>query len=96
MSVSFPASVTCDRCGVTTTTIRVAVTKLKPQSEMHLKMPAGWCATSLPESGELFITCPTCPPTLVSIPPVPIVNEIDVVDDPATDPTLRPPPLPKL
>jgi hypothetical protein len=93
VGVDFPASVTCDKCGVKKSSVKVVVTKLKPQVEMHFKMPNGWNIVSLPESGEMLTTCPSCPPTLVSIPPV---NPADVGEDPTTDPTLRPPPLPKI
>jgi hypothetical protein len=89
VGLDFPASVVCDKCGQHKTVLKLALTKLKPQTEMHLKLPPGWAVTSLPESGDLYITCPSCPPTLVSIPPV-------QPEDPATDPTMRPPPLPKL
>ena len=87
--LNFPASVVCDRCGVAKTTVKIEVSKLKPQPEMHLKLPAGWVVSSRPDSMDLLITCPHCPPVLVSIPPS------AVIEDPATDPTMRPPPLPK-
>lgn len=100
MGLNYSATVTCDKCGVKKTTAKMTVTKLKPTAEMHLNLPEGWGVTSLMESGDMFINCPTCPPTLVSIPPVPssvvIADNDDVHEDPTTDPTLRPPPLPKL
>jgi hypothetical protein len=86
MGLDFPVTVVCDKCGAQTTTIRVAITKLKPQAEMHVRLPDGWAASSLPESGELLITCPSCPPTLVTVPPV------ATTPDPAMDPTVPPPP----
>jgi hypothetical protein len=90
MGLEYIASVLCDKCGITKTTAKVVVTMLKPRPEMHLKLPEAWVISSKPESGELLITCPRCPPVLVSIPPS------AVVEDPATDPTmLQPPPLPK-
>jgi hypothetical protein len=84
MGLAIPASVECDKCGEKAV-IRVALTKLKPHAEMHLKLPEGWAVSSLHESGELFITCPNCPPTLVTSRPAP-------ADDPASDPTVPPPP----
>jgi hypothetical protein len=96
VGLNLSATVTCDKCGIKKTAAKVTITKLKPSVEMHLVMPEGWGVSSLLESGDMFINCPTCPPTLVSIPPVPIVDLEDVVEDPATDPTLRPPPLPKV
>jgi len=93
MGLNFPASVVCDKCGVKKTAIRMVVDKLKPQLEMHVKLPEGWHVSSMPESGDLLITCPNCPPTLVSIMPI---RPEDIVEDPATDPTLKPPPLPKI
>jgi hypothetical protein len=86
MGLNFTATVTCDKCGVQKAAIKIAITKLKPQVDMHLRLPEGWAVSSLPESGELLITCPTCPPTLVTVPPVAIEA------DPATDPTIPPPP----
>jgi hypothetical protein len=85
MGLEFPASASCDKCS-RKTTFKVVVTKLH-RTEMHLKMPDGWIASSKPESGELLLTCPSCKPVLVSIPPIPI-DESDLVGDPATDPTL--------
>lgn len=94
MGLNFPATVTCDKCGVRKTSVKLEITELKPHVAMHLKMPDGWIVSSKPESGELLITCPKCPPVLVSIPPIP-VSDSEIMD-PATDPTLRPPPLPKV
>jgi hypothetical protein len=84
MGLAIPASVECDKCGEKAV-IRVALTKLKPHAEMHLVLPEGWAVSSLPESGELFITCPNCPPTLVTARPVP-------AGDPASAPTILPAP----
>lgn len=94
MGLSFPATCACDRCGKRSA-VRLEVTGLKPQPAMHLQLPDGWAVSSKPESGELLITCPACPAVLVSIPPPVVVTEAEVMD-PATDPTLRPPPLPKV
>ncbi len=102
MPLDFLSTATCDRCSHKTHA-RIVVTKLKPHPEMHLSLPAGWQVSSMPESEELLITCPKCPPTLVSIPPpppVPIaeslppipISESELFQDPATDPTMRPPP----
>jgi hypothetical protein len=85
MGLDLPASVTCDKCGVQRAAINIVLTKLRPQPEMHLRLPAGWTVSSLAESGELLITCPSCPSTLVTVPPVPID------EDPATGPTEPPP-----
>jgi hypothetical protein len=95
MGIEFPVSVECDKCSKRTT-FRVVITKLKPNAEMHLKMVHGWLATSLPESGELLVTCPDCNPMLVSIAPPPLSPSsladleevVEVVGDPATDPTM--------
>ena len=84
MGLAFPASVECDKCGEKAV-VRVALTKLKPQPDMHLKLPEGWVVSTLLESGELLITCPDCPPTLVTARPPPDEN-------PASDPTMGPPP----
>jgi hypothetical protein len=92
MGIEFPASVKCDKCPKRTT-FRVVITKLKPHVDMHLKMTDGWSASSLPESGELLVTCPDCNPMLVSMMPPPLaqpeeISEVEVVGDPATDPTM--------
>jgi len=68
VGVDLSAGVACDKCGKKAI-LRVALTKLRPQIEMHLKLPAGWEASSLEDSGDLYITCPTCPPLLVTVPP---------------------------
>jgi len=83
MGLALPASVECDKCGEKAT-MSVALAKLKPHPEMYLRLPAGWAVSSRPESGELLITCPNCPPTLVTVQPPP--------NDPATVPTEPPPP----
>lgn len=83
MGLDFSAGVACDKCGKKAV-IRVALTKLRPQPEMHLRLPEGWTVSSLLDSGDLHITCPECPPILVTVPP-PDVTDI------ATDPTLPPP-----
>ena len=84
MGLAFPANVECDKCGEKATA-GVALAKLNPHPEMYLRLPEGWAVSSRPESGELLITCPSCPPTLVTVlPPAP--------EDPATDPTEPPPP----
>lgn len=93
MPLDYPATAVCDRCG-RKTSARVVVTRLKPHPEMHLKLPNGWGVSSMPESEELLITCFSCPPVLVSIPPI-AVTDAEIISDPATDPTMRPPPLPK-
>lgn len=92
MGLNFPATITCDKCG-SPAAVDLEVTSLKPQVAMHLKLPDGWVASSKPESAELLTTCPNCPPVLVSVPPA-AVSETFM--DPTTDPTLRPPPLPKI
>ncbi|HEY1696086.1 MAG TPA: hypothetical protein VGG39_28160 [Polyangiaceae bacterium] len=84
MPLDFAADAACDICGARAS-LRMAVTKLRPQPEMHLALPQGWAVASLEDSGDLHITCPTCPPILVTVPP-------PEVGDPSTDPTLRPPP----
>jgi hypothetical protein len=89
MPLEFPATATCEKCS-RKTIFKIVVTKLHPHTDMHLRMPGGWAASSKPESGELLITCPTCSPVLISIPPIPI-DESDLVGDPATDPTLLAP-----
>jgi hypothetical protein len=98
MSLDFPASVSCDKCGVRTSA-KLVVDKLKPNVEMHLRLPAGWTVSSMPESGDLFTSCPKCPPVLVTIPPselVPVSSDDDHAGPIATGPTLKPPPLPKI
>ena len=90
MGIEFPSSVKCDKCPARTT-FRVVITKLKPNVEMHVKMTQGWTSTSLPDSGEMLVTCPDCNPMLVSMMPPPLsqeISEVDVVGDPATDPTM--------
>ena len=88
MGIEFPVSAACDKCP-SRTTFRVVIDKLKPMFEGHLKMTEGWAATTLSESGELFVTCPKCNPVLVSVMPPPVQDEdIEVVGDPATDPTM--------
>jgi len=99
MGLEFPTSASCDKCP-RRTTFKLVVAKLRPQVEMHVKMPPGWLVSSLPESGDLLITCPSCKPALVSLlpaaPVAPDTEEIvelqDVLDigDPATDPTMLP------
>ena len=86
MGLDFAASVACDHCGAKAL-IRVGVTKLRPQAEMHLRLPAGWVASTLLDSSDLYITCRSCPPPLMTVPPPPAV-------DPARDPTEPPPPPP--
>ncbi len=92
MGIEFPASVKCDKCPKRTT-FRVVITKLKPNVEQHFKMTQGWTTTTLPESGEMLVTCPDCNPMLVSMMPPPSaqaeeLGELDIVGDPATDPTM--------
>jgi hypothetical protein len=86
VGVDLSAAVVCDKCGKKAI-IRVVLTKLRPQAEMHLRLPTGWGASSLEDSGDLFINCPTCPAPLVTEPPPPVSW-----DDEAFDPTLPPPP----
>jgi hypothetical protein len=83
MGLDFAATGSCDKYGGRAV-IRLAVTKLKPHAETHLRLPEGWSVSSLPESGELLITCPNCPPTLVTEPPPP-------EGDPTSDPAIPPP-----
>jgi hypothetical protein len=83
MGLALPASVTCDKCGERAAG-SVALTKLRPHPEMYLRLPEGWMVSSRPESGELLVTCPSCPPTLVTAQPPP-------PEDPASDPTIPPP-----
>jgi DNA-directed RNA polymerase subunit RPC12/RpoP len=90
VGVDLSAGVACDKCGKKAI-LRVALTKLRPQIEMHLKLPPGWAASSLEDSGDLYITCPTCPPMLVTVPP----PALSSWDDVATDPTMPPPPPPE-
>ena len=87
MGVDLSAGVVCDKCGKKAI-IRVVLTKLRPQAEMHLRLPAGWGASSLEDSGDLYINCPTCPAPLVTVPPPPVSWD----DEEAFDPTLPPPP----
>ena len=93
MGVDFPANAVCDKCK-RKTIFRLVIDKMKPNVEIHLKMPDGWMAATRPESGELFITCPSCVPVLVSIPPAPPSpeelqpEEVELIGDPATDPTM--------
>ena len=90
MPLAFAADAACDHCGARAS-MQMAVTKLRPQPEMHLVLPQGWQITTLEHSGDLHITCPLCQPILVTEPP----PEVEVTEmDPATDPTLRPPPPP--
>jgi hypothetical protein len=51
---------------------------------MYLRLPEGWMVSSRPESGEFLVTCPACPPTLVTMAPPP-------PEDPTSDPTIPPP-----
>lgn len=102
MSLDFPASVSCNKCGARTSA-KLVVDKLKPQVEMHLKLPAGWGVSSMPESGDILTTCPKCPPTLLSVPPTEVRDSdvVEIRDDHdsgtvATGPTLKPPPIPKV
>jgi hypothetical protein len=85
MGLDLVATGTCDKCGKKAT-IEIALTKLKPHAEMHLRLPEGWSVSSRPESGELLITCPTCPPTLVTVPPLSAEESL------AMGPTIPPPP----
>lgn len=89
MGLEFTANATCDKCR-RKTVFKIAIDRLRPQTGLSCKMPEGWSSTSMPESGDLLVTCPSCAPSLVSIPPIPLSEE-DVVLDPATDPTLLAP-----
>jgi DNA-directed RNA polymerase subunit RPC12/RpoP len=86
VGVDLSAGVACDKCGKKAI-IRVVLTKLRPQAEMHLRLPAGWNAASLEDSGDLYITCPACPVPVATMPPPPVSWD----DQEAFDPTLPPP-----
>jgi len=88
LGIEFPASAVCDKCG-RKTICKIVVDRLRPQTALSCKMPAAWLASSMPESGDLLVTCPSCKPVLVSIPPIP-VDDDEIIADPATDPTLLP------
>ena len=86
MGLEFPVSATCDKCS-RKTVFKMTIAKLQPNAAMYVKMPNGWTVSSKPESGDVLITCPSCAPVLVSIPPV-AIDEADLVSDPATNPTM--------
>ncbi len=84
MGLDLAASGTCDKCGKKAA-IEIALTKLKPHPDMHVRLPEGWAVSSRPESGELLITCPACPPSLVTVPPLSAEESL------AMGPTIPPP-----
>ncbi len=80
--IAFSATLTCDRCGKRATG-KIVLTSIRPMLGMHVETMPGWKLSSKP-SGEVFVTCPVCPPPLAEE----FFEEIEI----GTADTLTPPP----